>query len=239
MKLVRGEEPFNRSTTDEWGTKEKGMVQESTFGGGYRYYSVPFADNPHRSSAHMSVYTPSSTRKVRTMPQGDDSMFEMWENMEKDEKGNIPMLTVEESHSEPMVTTLKTTKGGRAGAMTMLGVAEMDANREGRTLRNVPDNASLSKHSSRMIEKLTGKYVGPTNTWTFSDDEGEPIWNAADKEAVPQQEISAGRGLIREAIKAAKRRNLGPQFTHPTNASAQLEFPDTEGGYYGEKEYKE
>lgn len=183
-----------------------------------------------RSQGSLNVSYPGNyiTRRYAPVNEGGNLPL-AWALANKVKRGEqIPLFTDEkESNFAPHISIFKGTMGGRVGNMTMLGVAELDAQRQGKTLADDYTNSSLSPHSSNLVEKLTGQKVPVTNNWDFQEipNEVDLTWvdDYPDKKVsfVPDEDIKVGRGIIRSAI---RNNTLSKQFD--AHNYEQLQLPE-------------
>lgn len=183
-----------------------------------------------RSQGYLNVVYPGNYITRKYAPVNERGNFPLaWALVNNVKEGEqLPLFTDEkESNFAPFVSTFKGTRGGRVGNMTMLGVAELDAQRQGKTLADdyTTSAHSLSPHSSNLVEKLTGQKVPVTNNWDFQDEPNEVDFGWVDDyqgkkvSFVPDEDIKVGRGIIRSAI---RKNTLSKQFDAHNYEQPQL-----------------
>jgi hypothetical protein len=139
--------------------------------------------------------------EIATRPRGDGSRI-------GEVPGQIPLFEHRSKTHPPMVEYLRTTKGARAVAGPLLGIAARDYMNQGHAL--VPSD-DLSQHSAPLVAKLnknlgTQFYAEQSNGLSFSDGGSSGSLGMPNETAteIPRDEVNKGRMMMRRTLRNAR-----------------------------------
>lgn len=228
-----------RSGYEAWdGDKLKGVVEtKDAHWSGFTSYPSHPSMRPSREAAFGPG--PHTTRSTESLGMngvkgpdatGDDRMQSYdagWAEHNAHAGGQIPLFDHRSKYHPPELEYMRTTKGARAVAAPLIGIAARDQMNRGHALTPSPD---LSEHSSRIVGKVN-QHLGSqfsaaaTNDLDFLPD-GYP---GADTVGMPRAEMEGITELSREEVDAGRhmmRRMLRNKPAVPDHGYAQTSLFD-------------
>lgn len=190
-------------------------------------YRNMVGDSDKESKGKALVHYPGRWTVTHYAPvnEGSAEMQQFMSSKNIEEGDQIPLFHTRTGQGDPEVISLTGTKAARASNMTMLGVAQADALKQGKDLTSTYTKEndvmhSLSPFSSNLIEKLTGAKIKPGNNWDFENHERTMNTWMGQPEELTAEEIQTGRGVIRQTVRSGK---LSKQFD--AHNYEQLQIP--------------
>jgi hypothetical protein len=213
-----------RSGYEAWdGDKLKGVVEtrDAFWSNNTQYPSHPstrpsreaaFGPGPHATRSSESLGMNGARGPLADGDYRMQSYDKDWAEHNATATGQIPMFLNRSKYNPPELEYMRTTKGARAVAGPLIGIAALDHMERGHALTPSSD---LSEHSARVVDKLN-KNLGTqfqhdvTNDLDFIPDGtmgsrtvGTPRAEMEGIDEMPQAEVDRGRKFMRRALRRA------------------------------------
>ena len=199
---------YNRETDDEVIVHNSPIVSKTTY-----EYTKP-NHNLQEDRAHARLMMRYTAPHTETRYPKNYEYSQDWVDRTTLPGNQIPLFTHSESPASNKVDFLSSTEAAKLSATTLLGIADYEAQLEGKP--PVTPSHDLSKHSLRMVKKLEEKGVtsthldSPTNSVGFMSIAGSFPHTLSTDEKISQNTVKAGRKRVRDTLRPPKKQKQEP-----------------------------